>query len=65
MEGIIIVILIFGIILGFACASIAKSKNRDQAAWFFGGLFLGLIGLIIIALLPDLDKTKSEANKNW
>jgi len=59
METFIIVILIFGVIFGFACSSIAKSKNREQVGWFFGGLFLGLIGLIIIALLPKLNNTKS------
>jgi uncharacterized membrane protein YeaQ/YmgE (transglycosylase-associated protein family) len=59
METIIIVWIIFGVIFGFACSSIAKSKNRDNVGWFFGGLFLGLIGLIIVALLPNLDTTKS------
>lgn len=35
-----------------ACPIIASSKNRSAAGWFFGGLFLGLIGLLIVACLP-------------
>lgn len=35
-----------------ACPIIAGHKNRSVAGWLFGGLFLGLIGLIIVACLP-------------
>ncbi len=38
-----------------ACPIIAGYKNRNKAGWFFGGLFLGLIGLIIVACLPRKD----------
>ena len=30
-----------------ACPIIAGYKNRSVVGWIFGGLFLGLIGLII------------------
>jgi uncharacterized membrane protein YeaQ/YmgE (transglycosylase-associated protein family) len=46
--------MIMGIVFAFACASIAKSKNRDTASWAFGGFILGIIGLIIIAVLPEV-----------
>jgi hypothetical protein len=38
-----------------ACPIIAGYKNRSVVGWLFGGLFLGLIGLIIIACLPKKD----------
>ena len=38
-----------------ACPIIAGYKNRSVAGWIFGGLFLGLIGLIIVACLPRKD----------
>ena len=38
-----------------ACPIIAGHKNRSVVGWFFGGLFLGLIGLIIVACLPNKD----------
>ena len=38
-----------------ACPIIAGHKNRSVAGWFFGGFFLGLIGLIIVACLPHKD----------
>lgn len=48
----IIIDLIFAII----CAVVASSKNRSAAGWFFGGLFLSIIGLIIVACLSPLDQ---------
>lgn len=35
-----------------ACPIIAYNKKRNVVGWFFGGLFLGFIGLIIVACLP-------------
>ena len=46
----IIIMLVFG---GVACA-IASSKGRNAVGWFFGGFFLGLIGVIIVACLSNL-----------
>ena len=43
------------IISMIACPIIAGYKNRSVIGWFFGGLLLGLIGLIIIACLPSKD----------
>ena len=59
-DGIVIIIqLLFVVIIGVGCMLIAKSKGRNQVGWFFGGFFLGLLGLIIIACLPNL-KEKAE-----
>lgn len=38
-----------------ACPIIASYKNRSVVGWIFGGLFLGLIGLIIVSCLPKRD----------
>ena len=35
------------------CPIIAHGKGRSAIGWFFGGLFLGAIGLIIVACLSD------------
>lgn len=41
------------IISTIACPIIAGHKNRSVVGWFFGGFILGLIGLIIVACLPE------------
>ncbi len=55
--------LIFMGIFGAIAAAIASSKGRSVIGWFFGGFFLGLIGIIVVAVLPNLkeQKLKEEA----
>ncbi len=43
------------IISMIVCPIVAGQKNRSVVGWFFGGLFLGLVGLIIVACLPRKD----------
>ena len=45
--------IIVTVISMIACPIIAAKKGRSAVGWFFGGLFLGGIGLIIIACLPE------------
>ena len=45
--------IIVTIISTIACPIIASKKGRSALGWFFGGLFLGGIGLIIISCLPE------------
>lgn len=52
--GFLIVQLIMGLILGGITSAVAHNKGRSAVGWFFGGFFLGLIGLIIVAVLPNL-----------
>lgn len=51
---IVLIWLIMGVMFAFACASVAKGKNRDTTGWALGGFILGIIGLIIIAVLPEI-----------
>jgi GYF domain 2 len=46
--------------MGAVAAAIASSKGRSAAGWFFAGLFLDLIGIIIIAVLPNLKEQKAK-----
>ena len=46
----LLVLLCFGTI----SAIVANNKGRSAVGWFFGGFFLGLIGVIVVLVLPDL-----------
>ena len=46
--------LIIMFICGVIAAVIASGKDRSKVGWFFGGFFLGLIGIIIVACLSNL-----------
>ena len=61
MEGLDIfgvIGVIVTVISMIACPIIAHGKGRSAFGWFFGGLILGGIGLIIVACLSD--KTKAQ-----
>lgn len=55
MEALSIIGIINNLIAMVACPIIASKKGRSAIGWFFGGLLLGLIGLIIIACLKERD----------
>lgn len=46
----IVLVLIFWVLCGIACALIANSKGRSVAGYFFIGLLLGIFGLILVAV---------------
>lgn len=52
--------LLVGLVFGGICAAIASGRGRSAVGWFFLGLFLNCIALIILLVIPDL---KSEAEK--
>ena len=55
MESLVIQLILL-LIFAAISAAVAASKGRTVIGWFFLGLFLGLIGVIIIAVLPNLKK---------
>ena len=60
-----IIILVFAII-GFCYAGkyIAEQKGRSPTEGILFGL-LGILGLVILALLPSKDKSKIDSNSNF
>lgn len=46
-----ILLFIMGIIFAIIGTAMAENRNRSAAGGFFAGLFLGVIGLVIIALM--------------
>ena len=54
VTAIVVISVIITVGSMIACPIIARSKGRSAVGWFFGGLFLGVIGLIIVANLKSL-----------
>ncbi len=52
----LIVAIVVAVIFGLIGRYVAKEKNRSDAEGFIGGFFLGPIGIIIVALMPTLEK---------
>lgn len=39
---------------GWACYSIAKSKNRNKELWTVLGVLFGIFAVIVVSVLPNL-----------
>lgn len=50
----IIVTLIVWIALGVITANLAKQRGRDPFIWFFIGTVFGLLGMLLLFILPNL-----------
>ena len=46
--------IIIGLVFGFICYFIAKSKNRNEGLAFLWGFLFGLLALIVYACLEPL-----------
>ena len=52
--------IVLGIISLVLCPIIASVKGRNSVGWFFGGLFFGLLALIIIICLGEKEEESEE-----
>jgi len=52
--------ILFWLLLGGICSRIAKKRNRNPLGWFFIGMLLGVIGLIILYVLPAKNEESLE-----
>src|SRR5436190_8935887 len=60
-EGAVLLIgLIVRAICGAIAAAIASSKGRSAVGWFFGGFFLVILGIIIVACLSNLNEKRRK-----
>lgn len=46
------------LVFGGICAAIASSRGRSGAGWFFIGLFLGFLGILLVLVLPNLKEER-------
>ena len=60
IENALCIILAQGLIFGFITIAISKSKGYDGGFWW--GFFLGILGLIVVAVRPD--KSNPEQDKS-
>lgn len=51
----------YSIIFAFACMAVAGAKGYNRASWWFIGLIIGIIGLIIIACFPSNEKLNEKS----
>ncbi|MBN1808505.1 MAG: DUF4339 domain-containing protein [Planctomycetes bacterium] len=66
MEGaaVIAVVIIVRCITGGIAAAIASSKGRNTGGWFAAGFFLDIIGIVIVAVLPNLKEQQNLRNRH-
>ena len=60
-TGFLVVVFLFAMIFGFIGRSIGERKGRPEAGFIFGAL-LGPIGILIIAVGPDIKAEQAARN---
>ncbi len=60
LDAIIYTVVFANIISTLVCPLIASKKGRNVAPWILAGLFIGPIGIIIIALMPPLSEQERK-----
>lgn len=52
---------IIAIAIGMITSHFAQQRGRDRTAWFFIGMFLGIIGLILLFVLPSINEEEQQS----
>ena len=50
--------------MGFLCSYYARKKGRHPVTWFILGFCLSLFGLILLYLVPPLNRTQPEPKRS-
>ncbi len=55
-----LIIIIVRVVMGVVTALIASIKGRNVVGWFFVGFFLGIIGVILAVVMPNLKAQRAQ-----
>lgn len=61
--GIVVIQLIVAAVFGIVCASLAQSRGRSAAGWFFIGVFTNCIGVILVLVLPNVKEQERRERR--
>ncbi len=54
----LLIVAMFVLVFAIITSNVAGRRGRDPFIWFFIGVLLGWIGLILVFLLPRVEKTE-------
>jgi hypothetical protein len=57
----LILSILLGVLFGITCSYLAKDKGRSPLNWFIIGLLFGIIGLVVLLLMPRIKKPEEDA----
>jgi len=58
-----LITFVLWILIGMITSYFAKQRGRDPLIWFMIGMLLGLLGLILLFLLPNLESVGGKDQK--
>lgn len=61
--AVVFIVLLIRCAFGAVCAAIASSKGRNAAGWFFAGLLIDCIAIIIILCLSNLKEEEARMRR--
>lgn len=61
----ILLTVILWILIGGATSYLANQRGRDPFAWFLIGMLLGLLGLVLLYLLPAIEISEEDKEEEF
>lgn len=55
----VVIVIISWLLFGGASSYFAGQRGRDPFAWFFIGMLLGILGLLLLFLLPPVNQEEA------
>ena len=62
-QNFILLLIVCSTLHGYLCSYVAAKKGKNQRLWFMMGVLFGLLGLLMLALLPKKEKTLETVEK--
>lgn len=56
--------IVLWILLGWVTSYFAQQRGRDPMVWFLVGMFLGILGLLLLFILPVVEEPGSSSSSH-
>lgn len=61
---VLIITIVSKVVFGIVCAALATGRGRSPVGWFFLGMLLDCLGLIVLLVIPNLKEEEAKRQRH-